>query len=90
MPALLPWLALAAVALSGTATAFLGVVAAATFALLGSGDVARAAAAAWPALPAATQALSYGGSADDMARSQKAEFDRWGPLIKTIGFTAES
>jgi hypothetical protein len=25
-----------------------------------------------------------------MARSQKAEFDRWGPLIKTIGFTAES
>jgi tripartite-type tricarboxylate transporter receptor subunit TctC len=34
--------------------------------------------------------IPYGGSADDMARSQKAEFDRWGPLIKTIGFTAES
>jgi tripartite-type tricarboxylate transporter receptor subunit TctC len=34
--------------------------------------------------------IPYGGTADDMARSQKAEFDRWGPLIKKIGFTAES
>ena len=34
--------------------------------------------------------IPYGGSAEDMARSQKVEFDRWGPLIKKIGFTAES
>lgn len=34
--------------------------------------------------------IPYGGSAEDMARSQKAEYDRWGPLIKKIGFTAES
>ncbi|MDP3798672.1 MAG: Bug family tripartite tricarboxylate transporter substrate binding protein [Polaromonas sp.] len=34
--------------------------------------------------------IPFGGSAEDMARSQKLEFDRWGPLIKKIGFTAES
>lgn len=34
--------------------------------------------------------IPYGGTAEDMARSQKLEFDRWGPLIKKIGFTAES
>ena len=34
--------------------------------------------------------IPYGGPAEDMARSQKLEFDRWGPLIKKIGFTAES
>ena len=28
--------------------------------------------------------------ADAMAASQKAELDRWGPLVKRIGFTAES
>lgn len=34
--------------------------------------------------------IPFGGSAEDMARSQQLEFDRWGPLIKKIGFTAES
>ena len=34
--------------------------------------------------------LPYTMSADDMAKSMKAEHDRWGPLIKRIGFTAES
>ena len=34
--------------------------------------------------------IPFGGSAEDMARSQKLEFDRWGPLIRKIGFTAES
>ena len=34
--------------------------------------------------------IPFGGSPEDMARSQKIEFDRWGPLIKKIGFTAES
>jgi tripartite-type tricarboxylate transporter receptor subunit TctC len=34
--------------------------------------------------------IPFGGTAEDMARSQKVEFDRWGPLIKKIGFTAES
>ena len=31
-----------------------------------------------------------GGTPDDQARSMKLEYDRWGPLIKKIGFTAES
>ena len=34
--------------------------------------------------------IPHGGSAEDMAISQKRELDRWGPLIKQIGFTAES
>ena len=34
--------------------------------------------------------IPFSGTVDDQARSQKAEFDRWGPLIKRIGFTAES
>jgi tripartite-type tricarboxylate transporter receptor subunit TctC len=34
--------------------------------------------------------IPFGGTPEDMARSQKLEFDRWGPLIKKIGFTAES
>jgi tripartite-type tricarboxylate transporter receptor subunit TctC len=34
--------------------------------------------------------IPYGGSAEDMALSQKREFERWGPLIKKVGFTAES
>jgi hypothetical protein len=25
-----------------------------------------------------------------MARSQRAEFERWGPLVKRVGFTADS
>ncbi len=31
-----------------------------------------------------------GSSPQEQARSQRAEFERWGPLIKRIGFTAES
>ena len=34
--------------------------------------------------------IPVGSTPDEMARSQKAEFERWGPLIKRIGFTAES
>lgn len=29
-------------------------------------------------------------TSDEMLRSQRAEFERWGPLVKQIGFTAES
>jgi len=34
--------------------------------------------------------IAQGSTAEEMAKSQKAEFDRWGPLVKKIGFTAES
>jgi tripartite-type tricarboxylate transporter receptor subunit TctC len=34
--------------------------------------------------------LPYGGSIDDMVKSQQLEFNRWGPLVKRVGFTAES
>lgn len=34
--------------------------------------------------------IPFGGTAEEMALSQKVEYDRWGPLIKRIGFTAES
>ena len=34
--------------------------------------------------------IAQGSTAEEMARSQKAEADRWGPLVKKIGFTAES
>jgi tripartite-type tricarboxylate transporter receptor subunit TctC len=34
--------------------------------------------------------IPFGGTPEEQARSMKAEFDRWGPLIKKIGFTAES
>ena len=34
--------------------------------------------------------IPVGSTPEEMARSQKVEFDRWGPLIKRIGFTAES
>ncbi len=34
--------------------------------------------------------LPYGGLIDDMVKSQQLEFNRWGPLIKRVGFTAES
>ena len=34
--------------------------------------------------------LAQGSTIDDMARSQRAEFERWGPLVKRIGFTADS
>ena len=34
--------------------------------------------------------IPVGSTPEEMARSQRAEFERWGPLIKRIGFTAES
>jgi tripartite-type tricarboxylate transporter receptor subunit TctC len=34
--------------------------------------------------------LAAGSTPDEMARAQRAEFERWGPLVKRIGFTAES
>jgi tripartite-type tricarboxylate transporter receptor subunit TctC len=34
--------------------------------------------------------LPVGGTAAEMARSQKEQLDHWGPLIKKIGFTAEA
>lgn len=34
--------------------------------------------------------LAQGSTADEMARSQRAEFERWAPLVKKIGFTADS
>ena len=34
--------------------------------------------------------IAQGSTPEEMARSQKAEYERWGPLIKRIGFTAES
>ena len=34
--------------------------------------------------------IARGSTPEEMAASQKAEFERWGPLVKKIGFTAES
>ena len=34
--------------------------------------------------------LAQASTPDEMARSQRAEFERWGPLVKRVGFTAES
>ena len=34
--------------------------------------------------------IPHGSTPEEMARWQKAEYDTWGPLIKKIGFTAES
>jgi tripartite-type tricarboxylate transporter receptor subunit TctC len=34
--------------------------------------------------------IAQGSTAQEMAASQKREFERWGPLIKRVGFTAES
>ncbi len=31
-----------------------------------------------------------GSTPEEMARSQRAEFERWGPLVKRVGFTAGS
>ncbi len=39
---------------------------------------------------AVTGLIARGSSVEEMAASQKTEFDRWGPLVKKIGFTAES
>jgi tripartite-type tricarboxylate transporter receptor subunit TctC len=34
--------------------------------------------------------IPFGGTPEAQAASLKTEFDRWGPLIKRVGFTAES
>jgi hypothetical protein len=34
--------------------------------------------------------IPMGMTPDEMLRSQRAEFERWGPLVKQIGFTADS
>ena len=34
--------------------------------------------------------IAQGSTIDEMARSQRAELERWGPLVKRIGFTADS
>ncbi|MDI3382666.1 tripartite tricarboxylate transporter substrate-binding protein [Xenophilus aerolatus] len=34
--------------------------------------------------------VAHGSTTQEMAADQKAEYDRWGPLVKQIGFTAES
>jgi tripartite-type tricarboxylate transporter receptor subunit TctC len=34
--------------------------------------------------------IAKGSTAAEMAASQQAEAERWGPLVKKIGFTAES
>ncbi len=34
--------------------------------------------------------VARGSTIDEMARSQRAELERWGPLVKKIGFTADS
>ena len=34
--------------------------------------------------------VPVGGSPEDMAKSMKHYYDFWGPLVKKIGFTAES
>ena len=34
--------------------------------------------------------VAHGSTAQEMAADQQAEFERWGPLVKQIGFTAET
>jgi tripartite-type tricarboxylate transporter receptor subunit TctC len=34
--------------------------------------------------------VANGSTPQEMAADQKAEYERWGPLVKQIGFTAES
>lgn len=34
--------------------------------------------------------IARGSTPQDMAASQKAEYDRWGPLVKRVGFTSDS
>ena len=34
--------------------------------------------------------MPHGSTPEEQARWQKAEYDTWGPLIKKIGFTADS
>jgi tripartite-type tricarboxylate transporter receptor subunit TctC len=34
--------------------------------------------------------VAQGSTPQEMAQSQRREFERWGPLVKKVGFTAES
>jgi tripartite-type tricarboxylate transporter receptor subunit TctC len=34
--------------------------------------------------------LAQGSTPEEMAKSQRTEFERWGPLVKSTGFTADS
>jgi len=34
--------------------------------------------------------LPLGGSSDDMAKDMRRQYDYWGPVVKRIGFSAES
>ncbi|MEY4215228.1 MAG: Bug family tripartite tricarboxylate transporter substrate binding protein [Burkholderiaceae bacterium] len=34
--------------------------------------------------------IARGSTAEELGRSQKEQYDKWGPLIKKVGFTAES
>jgi len=34
--------------------------------------------------------VPVGGTPEDMARDMKKQYDHWGPIVKRIGFTAES
>ena len=34
--------------------------------------------------------IATSSTPEEMARSQQAEFERWGPLVKQIGFTADT
>jgi tripartite-type tricarboxylate transporter receptor subunit TctC len=34
--------------------------------------------------------IAQGSTVEELARSQKEQFDRWGPLVKRVGFNAES
>jgi tripartite-type tricarboxylate transporter receptor subunit TctC len=34
--------------------------------------------------------LTMGSTPEELARSQRSEFERWGPLVKRVGFTADS
>ncbi|MEN2388741.1 twin-arginine translocation pathway signal protein, partial [Comamonas sp. A7-5] len=34
--------------------------------------------------------IATSSTPEEMARSQQAEFERWGPLVKQIGFTGDS
>jgi tripartite-type tricarboxylate transporter receptor subunit TctC len=34
--------------------------------------------------------IARGSTAEELGRSQKEQYDKWGPLIKRVGFTAES
>ena len=34
--------------------------------------------------------IAKGSTPGEMQASQQAEFERWGPLVKKVGFTAES